>query len=142
LLSEWRSSDGRVDRERIDRARQQAESLFKPQQQAPRQDVQAAAANPDPTTGPEPRRQPRIFRIPPLVPMGAASSETQAPPPDRIRRRRAARRNTTAIPTSQFGRVRALANYGMTQAQVAELYGVGVEEIERIIGQSDPSPIG
>ena len=142
MLSEWQSSDGRVDRDRVDRARQQAENLFKPRQQAPRPDVPAAAANPDPTTGPEPRRQPRIFRIPPVVPMSAARSETPAPPPVRIRRPRAARRTTPAIPTSQFGRVRALANYGMTQVQVAELYGVGVEEIERIVGQSDPSPIG
>jgi DNA-binding transcriptional regulator YiaG len=38
-----------------------------------------------------------------------------------------------AIPPSQFGRVRALASYGMTQEQVAELYGVGVEVIERIV---------
>jgi hypothetical protein len=38
-----------------------------------------------------------------------------------------------AIPPSQFGRVRALASYGMTQEQVAELYGVGVDVIERIV---------
>jgi len=44
---------------------------------------------------------------------------------------------TGAIPASQFGRVRALASYGMTQAQVADLYGVGIAEIERIVGESD-----
>jgi len=36
-------------------------------------------------------------------------------------------------------RVRALASYGMTQAQVAELYGVSIDEIERIIRQSNSS---
>jgi hypothetical protein len=49
--------------------------------------------------------------------------------------KRPVKRKLFHIPASQFGRVRALANYGMTQAQVAELYGVGVDEIERIVGQ-------
>jgi hypothetical protein len=53
--------------------------------------------------------------------------------PKQIRRRATAKRETREIPVSQFGRVRALTNYGMTQAQVAELYGVAVDEIERII---------
>jgi hypothetical protein len=35
-----------------------------------------------------------------------------------------------------FGRVRALTRYGMTRGQVAELYGVTVDEIERIISRS------
>lgn len=43
-------------------------------------------------------------------------------------------RRTAAVPPSQTGRVRALATYGMTCAQVAELYGVPVGEIERIVG--------
>ncbi len=32
-----------------------------------------------------------------------------------------------------MGRVRALTSYGMTRAQVAELYDVSIDEIERII---------
>jgi len=36
----------------------------------------------------------------------------------------------------QIGRVRALATYGMTTAQVAELYGVTVDEIERVLDGS------
>ena len=43
------------------------------------------------------------------------------------------------IPASQLGRVRALMNYGMTREQVAELYGVAVDEVERIIGREDRS---
>jgi hypothetical protein len=52
--------------------------------------------------------------------------------PSPIRRRPEASRKTNEIPASQLGRVRALTNYGMTRAQVAELYGVNVEEIDRI----------
>ena len=44
-----------------------------------------------------------------------------------------ANRETRQIPVSQFGRVRTLTSYGMTGAQVAELYGVAVDEIDRII---------
>ncbi len=72
--------------------------------------------------------------IPPVVPMGAAKVLNSAEPKP-IRRRQAVKRETRHIPASQFGRVRALASYGMTQAQVAELYGVGISEIERIVGR-------
>jgi hypothetical protein len=85
----------------------------------------------------QPRRQPRIFLIPPVVPMRAAEAvlAAEAKP---IKRRPTVKREPLHIPASQFGRVRALANYGMTQAQVAELYGVGVDEIERIVGRPAP----
>ena len=136
MLTGWQPSDGPVDRARIDRARQDAENLFKPRERPPGANPPVAAANPGSTVDPQPRRQPRIFRIPPVVPMIAAPSEASVKP-GRIRRSRPVRRETRAILPSQFGRVRALANYGMTQAQVAELYGVGVEEIERIIGLGD-----
>ena len=53
--------------------------------------------------------------------------------PKVIRRRAAIKHEAREIPASQFGRVRALTKYGMTKAQVAELYGVTVDEIDRII---------
>jgi hypothetical protein len=79
-----------------------------------------------------PPRQPRVFRIPPVVPMAAARGDV---PTQRVRapRQRPVRRETYKIPASQFGRVRALAGYGMTRTQVAELYGVGIDEVERIL---------
>jgi hypothetical protein len=40
---------------------------------------------------------------------------------------------TSEISRSQFARIRALAKYGMTVAQVAQVYGVAVDEIERIL---------
>ena len=80
----------------------------------------------------QPRRQPRILAIPPAVPISAAKVEPTAEP-KRMRRKATTKRETLEISTSQFGRVRALTSYGMTRAQVAELYGVTVDEIERII---------
>jgi hypothetical protein len=139
LLTEW-PLDDHTDREKIDRARRNAEDLFKPRPQSTPAEATATAENSVPSAEHQPRRQPRIFRIPPVVPMSAAKGEAPAEPKS-TRRQRTVKRNTGAIPASQFGRVRALANYGMTQAQVAELYGVGVGEIERIIGQSNSTRI-
>jgi hypothetical protein len=76
--------------------------------------------------------------IPPAVPMNAANGTAPAAPKP-TRRPRAVGGEMHKIPASQFGRVRALAGYGMTWAQVAELYGVTVDEIERIINRPDTS---
>jgi hypothetical protein len=40
---------------------------------------------------------------------------------------------TPEIPASQVARIRALVKYRMTARQVAEVYGVAVGEIERIL---------
>ena len=40
------------------------------------------------------------------------------------------------IPRSQLARIRAWVEYGMTIAQVAQVYGVAVAEIERILRYS------
>jgi hypothetical protein len=117
---EWQSADKRNSRERIDRARRAAEDLFKPQHQ------EAETASPtlppkDATSTERPtRRQPRIFTLPP-------------PEPQPARRKAMAKPRTNVVPPSQTGRVRTLTRYGMTPAQVAELYEVTVGEIERII---------
>jgi hypothetical protein len=37
------------------------------------------------------------------------------------------------IPRSQFARIRILARYGMTVGQVADVYGVSVDQIECIL---------
>jgi len=130
LLTEW-PLDDHTDREKLDRARRNAEDLFKPRPQSGPADKTAPTENSVASAEHQPRRQPRIFRIPPVVPMAAEKGEATAEPKS-TRPERSARRDTGTIPASQFGRVRALASYGMTQAQVAELYGVGVDEIERI----------
>jgi DNA-binding transcriptional regulator YiaG len=67
-----------------------------------------------------------------VVPKNTVKVEPAAEP-KQIRRKAATKREVREIPASQFGRVRTLTKYGMTQAQVAELYGVTVDAIERII---------
>ena len=68
--------------------------------------------------------------------MGTAKVEPAAEP-KQIRRTAAIGREAREILASQFGRVRALTSYGMTRVQVAELYGVTVEEIEKIVRRPD-----
>jgi hypothetical protein len=63
-----------------------------------------------------------------MAPMTTAAAE-----PKLIRRKAAVKREAREIPVSQFGRVPALRNYGMTRAEVAELYGVSVDELDRIV---------
>ena len=137
MPSEW-PSDARVDREKIDRARKNAEDLFKPRLQHGPVDATAPAENSVPSTESQPRRQPRIFSVPPAAPMKAAEVEPPTQPKP-TRRQRTVRRETRTIPASQFGRIRALTSYGMTQAQVADLYGVSLDEIERIVREPNPS---
>jgi hypothetical protein len=135
LLTEWPRSEARGDHERIDRAREEAENLFKPRPRPPTTEGSGAASNAVAEEQPT-KRQPRIFMVPRIVPMGQAKAVNAAEPKP-LQRRRAVKREIRHIPPSQFGRVRALANYGMTQAEVAELYGVGVGEIERIVGRPE-----
>jgi hypothetical protein len=132
LPTDWQPASARHDREGINRARQNAEDLFKPKPQTPRADVPMSAPNDASSAEHQPRRQPRIFAIPPVVPMNTTKAEPAAEP-KKIRRKAIDKRWTREIPLSQFGRVRTLTSYGMTPAQVAELYGVAVGEIDRII---------
>ena len=130
-MNEWQSADERNSREKTSRARQAAEDLFKRAQ--PHADTEPTG--PMPNGGlpheQEPRRQPRIFTVPPRLP-----SRPQVEPPTAVepeRRKTVATHPTRTVPPSQIGRVRALATYGMTPLQVAELYGVTVGEIDRIL---------
>jgi hypothetical protein len=136
LPSEWQTASARNHHEGINRAREAAEDLFKPQQQTTRAEVPISAPAATSAAEQQPRRQPRIFTISPSAPTIVAKV---APPaePKPIPPRAPIRRETREIPASQFGRVRALTNYGMRRAQVAELYGVTVDEVERVIRQPD-----
>jgi hypothetical protein len=40
------------------------------------------------------------------------------------------------IPAAHFARVRTWVKYGMAVAQVAQVYGVSVGEVERILGKT------
>jgi len=134
LPSEWQTASARNHHEGINRAREVAEDLFKPKQQTTRAEVPISAPDAASSAGQQPRRQPRILTIPPLAPTTVAKVVAPAELKP-IPRPASIRRETREIPAFQFGRVRALANYGMRRAQVAELYGVTVDEVERVIRQ-------
>ena len=130
-VDEWQSADERNSREKTSRARQAAEDLFKRAQP----NAVAEATGPAPNGGApheqEPRRQPRIFTAPPrLLPSPKVELPVAAQP---TRQRAVAKQPTRTVAPSQIGRVRALATYGMTPVQVAELYGVTVAEIDRVL---------
>jgi hypothetical protein len=61
------------------------------------------------------------------VPVGHEERETPAAPEPQTMGK---------IPRSQFVRIRTLAKYGMTVAQVAKLYRVDAGEIARILRQA------
>ena len=108
------------DRERITRARQAAEALFTPKPQI----TEELASEAPPAA--RSVRKPRVLGISPPAPAPHETVEPRVGPDPQINR---------AIPQSQFARIRALAEYGMTVSQVAEVYGVTVTAIERILRQ-------
>lgn len=114
-------SDGplRSNRERIDRARQAAEALFRPK----RQDTRSSGPDSHPSAEAS-ERKPRVLTSSPPAPAQPTKVEalgtSEAP-------------MLPVIPASHFARIRAWVKYGMTVPQVAQVYGVAVGEIERIL---------
>ena len=115
LTSPPRTDPRDHDRARITNARRAAEELFNPKPQAPIETAPNALS-----PGEQSPREPRILAISPA----AAPVETPVSPKQpRI----------PEIPVSQFARIRTWVKYGMTVSQVAQIYEVTVEEIERIL---------
>jgi hypothetical protein len=110
------------DRERMTSARQAAEALFTPKRQVTDRPVPASVPPSEPSA-----RKPRILRA--LSPTPSRHDQAEAPASSE-------ERMTAEIPVSQFARIRAWVKYGMTAAQVAEVYGVAVGVIERILRQA------
>ena len=111
--------DGRADtRERSISARQAAEALFTPKPQRVEPPVRGAAP------ADEAVRKPRVLAIAASgsVPHNEPAAPISAKPPV-----------APVIPAEQLARIRAWMKYGMTTAQVAEVYGVAAGEIERIL---------
>lgn len=108
------------DRRRNADARQVAEALFTPKRVTPEQSSRETPASSD-----ERVRRPRVLAISRTLSdpsqvgdEGPISLKEQMP---------------SKIPRSQFARIRAWRRYGMTSRQVAEVYRVAVDEIERIL---------
>ncbi|MGA8611859.1 MAG: hypothetical protein WB760_09130 [Xanthobacteraceae bacterium] len=106
------------NREQIVRARQAAEALFTSKSPETRHAV------PDTAPPGPPTRKLRMLQI--IAPPAERGEEVKAaatsePQP------------TREVSKSDFSRIRTWVKYGMTIRQVAEFYGAGIDEIERII---------
>jgi hypothetical protein len=106
------------DRERISKARQVAEALFTSKSPV------NGPSDPDSPPADQSARKPRVLAIAPAASVRREDAETPVVPEPQA---------TREIAQSEFGRIRALVKYGMTVAQVAEVYGAAVSEIERVL---------
>jgi hypothetical protein len=106
------------DRERVTSARRAAEALFTPKRQIPEQSTREGAA-----PAAESVRKPRVLAILPKAPVIGHEAEAPVSP----------KQQAPEIARSQFARIRTWVRYGMTARQVAEVYGVAVGEIDRIL---------
>lgn len=113
--SQHQSHDRAGDREPMISARQAAEALFAPKRQL--------TERPAPSSD-EPVRKPRVL---------SASPTAEQPRQEPLVLRQPSAAATPEIPKSQFARIRALQRYGMSARQLAEVYGVLVDEIENIL---------
>ena len=105
------------DRQQITRAREAAEALFAPKRPIPK----LAIKSPSPAEASV--RKPRILSISPSPPPDE-KAEPAIPPTPPV---------TPAIPKSEVARIRTWLKYGMTIAQAAAVYGVAVDEVERVL---------
>jgi hypothetical protein len=113
---------GGDERERIAGARQAAEAVFA----AKPPDGERSAVETSSLANP-PARKPRVLAI---VPPAPVRHEPATAPPRR------APRASRAVPRSHYARIRTWVEYGMTAAEVAEVYGAAVGEIERLLGKA------
>jgi hypothetical protein len=102
--SEWQAANDRNNREKINHAREAAEALFKPHQQITHATVSVFAPAVESSAEHEPRRQPRIFVIPPQLPMSAAKVEAPIEPKPMHRRPMASSKDRRDTPLATRSR--------------------------------------
>ena len=105
------------DREQVVRARQAAEALFTSKQDVTDQPFSELSQAPHP-------RKPRILPILPPAPIRQQTVDAPVTPEQR---------HAPEITVKKRARVRTLVKYGMSPAQVADLYRVPIETIELIL---------
>ena len=109
---------GGDDRQQTTRAREAAEALFAPKRPMPK-----ALAIKSPSPAEASARKPRVLSISPS-PLPDEKVEPAIPPAPPV---------TPAISKSEVARIRTWLKYGMTIAQAAAVYGVAVDEVERVL---------
>lgn len=107
------------DRGRLTSPRQAAEAIFTPSRQVTEQSVREGVVS----TG-RPVHKPRVLPISLPAPVSHEEVDGRISPKQQM---------TPKIARSQYARIRTLVRYGMTARQTAELYGVDVGEINRIL---------
>jgi hypothetical protein len=107
---------------RMTKARQEAEALF-----TSKRSISEPSFPGQPTPDDQSARKPRILRALSIASVRHEEGKASVSSEERM---------TSEIPRSQFARIRAWVKYGMTAAQVAGVYGVGVDVIERILAHA------
>lgn len=130
MSTDRQTANPRDSRGSINQAREAAEALFKPRpSQLP---IPNAAPNGAETSEQPVPRQPRIFTTTPDAMIGEGQSEA-AVTSKRKARRTSNTREAETITRSDYGRIWMLVPYGMTLEQAADLYGVPISRVERIV---------
>jgi hypothetical protein len=130
LPHDWQPTNPRDDREQVNKAREAAEALFAPKKQL--KPTEAPTSTPIvPLQIQQPAlRTPRIIAISATMPAAVIVGPSTDPKP---KSRRQSSRRRVKVPAIQHDRVRTLASYGMTLAEIADLYVVPVVVIDRIV---------
>jgi hypothetical protein len=118
------------DRERVNRARQAAEALFAPKPRTAA--APASPAGPDSLAGPgSGKTGPASEQLIPAAPSRPPAVREAVVPPTGPKPAPGSQ-----IPASQLARIRTWVKYGMTVAEVAKVYGVPADAIERALREA------
>jgi hypothetical protein len=117
-----------IETEQARDARKTADALFKPKQTPVVEDQNARSDASAGTTVTSERPTPRILAVLEPQPEPVLGVEPTAEPQPRARKKQVSK-----ISSSEHARIRTLATYGMTIAEVAEVYDVSEIAIERIV---------
>jgi hypothetical protein len=114
LPHDWQPANAHDDGEKVNKAREAAEALFRPKKQLER--TKAPTSVPDaPLPVEQAHREPRIFAMPVAENFVEEAFQQKPKPKPETRRRR------MKIPVAQHDRVRTLVRYGMTLAEGTDL---------------------
>jgi hypothetical protein len=131
LSDDWQTTNRPDNRDEIKKARDAANALFKPKRLVSPPEVPLAAAIGASTPEQHVARQPRIIAIPSVSAVGREIAEISTGPARTPKAAMSGRR--AKISPSEHDRVRTLVMYGMTHGEVARLYSVSMNVIERIV---------
>jgi hypothetical protein len=128
IFTKMQTANAHDDSQQMPKALRAAAALFKSKVQAASIEAELPATDGLAPTEQPTQRKPRILTVSQAVPTHPEPGIPATPEQGAVKRQPA-----IEIPASEYGRVRALAKYGMTVEQVAGLYEVTLSEVRRII---------